>query len=236
MMRHSLSPELIERLIAVVESRRGHSIALSVETAKIGLSTRPSAMIDLTDIERDFVVEANRDILRAAIDDRLGALARTLDDTLAAAGLTGERIDAVFLTGRLDGDPGGARGCDGPNAAGDDRRGRFIRRRRPGVRLGRAAKIRIVSGLIVATDLPPAKFAAPARHYFVAILVLPLDSLVNARYRHITIKTREALARRGLLFLRFTARMGRPPPDAGRAAPFGVAPSRRLRGGASHGA
>jgi hypothetical chaperone protein len=99
MLRHSLSPELIERLIAVVESRRGHSIALSVETAKIALSTRPSAAIDLTDIERDFVVEANRDILRAAIADRLGALARTLDDTLAAAGLTGERIDAVFLTG-----------------------------------------------------------------------------------------------------------------------------------------
>ena len=43
MLRHSLSPELIERLIAVVESRRGHSIALSVETAKIALSTRPSA-------------------------------------------------------------------------------------------------------------------------------------------------------------------------------------------------
>ena len=99
MLRHSLSPELIERLIAVVESRRGHSIALSVETAKIALSTRPSAAIDLTDIERDFVVETNRDILRAAIADRLGALARTLDETLAAAGLTGERIDAVFLTG-----------------------------------------------------------------------------------------------------------------------------------------
>lgn len=99
MLRHSLSPELIERLIAVVESRRGHSIALSVETAKIALSARPSATIDLTDIERDFVVEANRDLLRAAIADRLGALERTLDDTLAAAGLTGERIDAVFLTG-----------------------------------------------------------------------------------------------------------------------------------------
>ncbi len=99
MLRHSLSPELIERLIAVVESRRGHSIALSVETAKIALSTRPSAAIDLTDIKRDFVVETNRDILRAAIADRLGALARTLDETLAAAGITGERIDAVFLTG-----------------------------------------------------------------------------------------------------------------------------------------
>jgi hypothetical chaperone protein len=99
MLRHSLSPELIERLIAVVESRRGHSIALGVETAKIVLSTRPTAAIDLTDIERDFVVEANRDILQAAIAERLDALARTLDDTLAAAGLTGERIDAVFLTG-----------------------------------------------------------------------------------------------------------------------------------------
>jgi hypothetical chaperone protein len=99
MLRHSLSPKLIERLIAVVESRRGHSIALSVETAKIALSTRTSAPIDLADIERDFVVETNRDILRAAIDDRLDALTRTLDDTLAAAGLTGERIDAVFLTG-----------------------------------------------------------------------------------------------------------------------------------------
>jgi hypothetical chaperone protein len=99
MLRHSLSPELIERLIAVVESRRGHSIALGVEAAKIALSTRPGAAIDLTDVERGFVVEANRDILQAAIADRLGALGRTLDETLLAAGLPGDRIDAVFLTG-----------------------------------------------------------------------------------------------------------------------------------------
>jgi hypothetical chaperone protein len=99
MLRHSLTPCLIERLIAVVESRRGHSIALAVEAAKIALSTQTSAAIDLTDIEEDFVVEANRDILRAAIADRLGALARTLEETLAGAGLAGERIDAVFLTG-----------------------------------------------------------------------------------------------------------------------------------------
>ncbi len=99
MLRHSLSPRLIERLIAVVESRRGHSIALAVEAAKIALSTRAGAAIDLTDIERDFVVEANRDILQAAIADRLAALTRTLEETLAAAGLAGECIDAVFLTG-----------------------------------------------------------------------------------------------------------------------------------------
>jgi len=99
MLRHSLSPRLIGRLIAVVESRRGHSIALAVEAAKIALSTQAGAAIDLTDIERDFVVEVNRDTLQAAIADRLDALARTLEETLAAASLAGERIDAVFLTG-----------------------------------------------------------------------------------------------------------------------------------------
>jgi len=37
--------------------------------------------------------------LQAAIADRLGALTRTLEQALAEAGLDGERIDAVFLTG-----------------------------------------------------------------------------------------------------------------------------------------
>ncbi len=99
MLRHSLSPQLIARLIAVIESRRGHSIALGVEAAKIALSTRASAAIDLGEVEPDFVIEVNRDILQDAIADRLGALARTLEETLRASGLAGERIDAVFLTG-----------------------------------------------------------------------------------------------------------------------------------------
>jgi hypothetical chaperone protein len=99
LLRHSLSPNLIERLIAVIESRRGHSIALAVEAAKIELSTRNSAPIDLAEIEPAFVVDVNPRILHQAIDDRLGALARCLEETLRASGLSGERIDAVFLTG-----------------------------------------------------------------------------------------------------------------------------------------
>ena len=99
LLRHSLSPDLIERLIAVIESRRGHSIALAVEAAKIELSTQDSAIIDLAEIERDFVVDVNPRILHQAIYERLGALTRCLEDTLRASGLSGERIDAVFLTG-----------------------------------------------------------------------------------------------------------------------------------------
>ncbi|HEY8162481.1 MAG TPA: Hsp70 family protein [Methylocystis sp.] len=97
--RYSLSPEKIGRLGEVIETRRGHSIALSVERAKIDLSDAQQAVIDLAEIEPGFAVEATAKALNEAIADQLGALSRTLAETLAASGLSGERIDAVFLTG-----------------------------------------------------------------------------------------------------------------------------------------
>jgi len=97
--RYALSPKKIARLAEIVESRRGHSIALSVEKAKIELSERQRAVVDLCEVERGLIVEATPETLNAAIADQLGALTRTLGEALAASGLRGERIDAVFLTG-----------------------------------------------------------------------------------------------------------------------------------------
>lgn len=99
MERNSLSPVKIARLAEVIESRRGHSIALAVENAKIALSAQESALIDLTEIEPDFLIAATDKLLHEAIVDQLGALSRTLRETLKASGLPGQRIDAVFLTG-----------------------------------------------------------------------------------------------------------------------------------------
>jgi len=99
MERHSLSPEKIARLAEVIESRRGHSVALAVESAKIDLSTSVKAVIDLSEVERNFFIEASGRTLHEAIIDQLGALSRTLRETLKDSGLSGERIDAVFLTG-----------------------------------------------------------------------------------------------------------------------------------------
>jgi len=99
LQRYALEPEKIARLGEIVESRRGHSIALSVEKAKIELSQSASAGIDLSEVERGFVAQTNPKILNDAIADQLGALTRTLKETLAASGLEGDRIDAVFLTG-----------------------------------------------------------------------------------------------------------------------------------------
>ncbi|WP_363351084.1 Hsp70 family protein [Methylocystis echinoides] len=97
--RYALSPEKIVRLADIIESRRGHSVALAVEAAKIGLSTTPRASIDLGEVQRGLAIEADSGVLEEVINDQLGALERTLKETLAAAGLAGERIDAVFLTG-----------------------------------------------------------------------------------------------------------------------------------------
>lgn len=97
--RHALAPEKIARLVEVIESRRGHSIALAVEEAKIALSAEDRARIDLTDVERGLAVETDAAALDAAIADQLATLSRTVDETLAASGLAGERIDALFLTG-----------------------------------------------------------------------------------------------------------------------------------------
>lgn len=97
--RHALEPEKIARLAEIVECRRGHSIALSVEKAKIDLSEAETAAIDLAEVERGFAVDADPKTLNDAIADQLGSLTRTLKETLAASRLAGDRIGAVFLTG-----------------------------------------------------------------------------------------------------------------------------------------
>jgi hypothetical chaperone protein len=99
LLRDSLSPELIERLIGVIENKRGHSIALAVEAAKIELSARDRAAVDLTEIEPGLSAPVTPGDLREAIADRLGQLSACLGATLESAGLSAERIDVVFLTG-----------------------------------------------------------------------------------------------------------------------------------------
>jgi len=97
--RYALAPESIVRLAEVIESRRGHSVALAVEAAKIALSAAGRATIDLSEVKRGLSVETTDATLHGAIVDQLGALSRTLKETLGASGLSGDRIDAVFLTG-----------------------------------------------------------------------------------------------------------------------------------------
>jgi len=97
--REAQHPELIERLIHVVEERDGHRLAINVEGAKIALSDEPTVRILLEWIEKGLAAAIRRDELVShtqSLADRIGA---RIDDCLRDAGLTADAIDAVFLTG-----------------------------------------------------------------------------------------------------------------------------------------
>jgi hypothetical chaperone protein len=97
--RESAHPALIDRLIRVIELRRGHTLAMAVEGAKVALSATPRVAIPLDWIEPALSAAVERkafETATAALARRIGERAKRC---LAQAGLTAERIDAVFLTG-----------------------------------------------------------------------------------------------------------------------------------------
>lgn len=98
-LRLALAPEKIARLVDVIVHRRGHSIALEVERAKIALSGSARADIDLCEVERNLTAGVGTADLDGAIAAQLEALSRAAKETLTASGVAGGRIDALFLTG-----------------------------------------------------------------------------------------------------------------------------------------
>ncbi|MFC3695079.1 Hsp70 family protein [Chenggangzhangella methanolivorans] len=97
--REAARPELIDRLIRVVEDERGHGLAAAVEAAKIRLSDGEETEVALGYAEQGLVAP----IRRAAFERHTAALGEKIAERirrcLAAAGLKPESIDAVFLTG-----------------------------------------------------------------------------------------------------------------------------------------
>ncbi|WP_207459862.1 Hsp70 family protein [Azospirillum sp. SYSU D00513] len=95
----SAAPELIERLVGVVEHRLGHALAMEVERTKIALSDAPQAALTL-DWGDDRLA---RPVEVAELNDATGALAGRIGARvracLAEAGTPADRIDALFLTG-----------------------------------------------------------------------------------------------------------------------------------------
>lgn len=91
--------DLVDRLIQIIEERRGHSLALAVERAKIALTSEMEADIELA----SFIGGANVTVTRAAfnqvVEEPLQRIARAVRDLLASAGVGADAIDTVFLTG-----------------------------------------------------------------------------------------------------------------------------------------
>jgi hypothetical chaperone protein len=97
--REARAPELLGRLLTVIEERRGHTLAGDVERAKIVLADEPRAEVEMDWIERGLFAAFSRDELfenTATLAERIGG---RIANCLRKAGVGAGDIDAVFLTG-----------------------------------------------------------------------------------------------------------------------------------------
>lgn len=97
--------ELLDRLVKVVTERHGHSIAMSVEAAKIALSDHEAARIALS----AFTGGPNPMATRARFDEAVATpvtrISAMLASVLAQAGMQAADIGTVFMTGGSSGLP-----------------------------------------------------------------------------------------------------------------------------------
>ncbi|SNB55637.1 hypothetical chaperone protein [Arboricoccus pini] len=99
LVRDSAAPHLLARLLKVLETRRGHTLAIESEQAKIQLTTNDRASIDLSWLEPGLQAAADRCLLEtvtATMSERIGNSLRTC---LSQAAISPDAINAVFLTG-----------------------------------------------------------------------------------------------------------------------------------------
>ena len=99
-LRHEADrPELIDRMIHVIDHRHGHAIAMEVERAKIALSGEEAARLMLAPLTGGPNPMARRDRFEAAVETPVARIRALVDATLAQAGVEAGRIGTVFLTG-----------------------------------------------------------------------------------------------------------------------------------------
>ena len=97
--REAKQPELLDRLIRVIDEQRGHTLAMEVEAAKIALTDSARAAIPLAWVEPDLNVEISRTDLVHHTRLLAERVAGRIKLCLSHAQLKADAIDAVFLTG-----------------------------------------------------------------------------------------------------------------------------------------
>jgi len=97
--REASRPELVERLVHVIEEQRGHTLAMAAEEAKITLADAPTAPVDLGWLEAGLSLAISPEELVAHTHVLATRIAARVDNCLSQAGLKVEDISALFLTG-----------------------------------------------------------------------------------------------------------------------------------------
>jgi len=92
-------PEKVDRFLAVLRQRLGHRLAFATEEAKITLSATNDVALSLAFLEDGLATRATRAQFERAIAARTERLYHTVGQCIAAAGVSGDAIDTIFLTG-----------------------------------------------------------------------------------------------------------------------------------------
>jgi hypothetical chaperone protein len=90
---------LHDRLMRVVRQRLGHALAALAEQAKIDIADGGQTRLALDDIEAGLSVTLTQREAVAAIDGDLQRVVAAAHDTLRQAGLAGDAVDVLYLTG-----------------------------------------------------------------------------------------------------------------------------------------
>lgn len=88
-------PELVERLLSMIQDNTGIELFGEVERAKCELSTHDVSRIVFDDFEE----QIDRDEFNDIIAVNLGRIANCVDDVVVKSGLNPRQIDYVFITG-----------------------------------------------------------------------------------------------------------------------------------------
>jgi hypothetical chaperone protein len=99
LLRTAHEPKKIEKLLAALENRRGHEIAMAVEAAKIHLSDAEVSAIKMPSDGPPEFIAASRDDLRLSIAGMIEQLQSALMETLRMAQVESGEVQTIFLTG-----------------------------------------------------------------------------------------------------------------------------------------
>ncbi|MDH4982863.1 Hsp70 family protein [Hyphomicrobium sp. D-2] len=97
--RDMFEPERLDRLLEVLENRKGHALLTAVEDVKIQLSSVSQVSMDLQRLAGIAPIDITRQQFERAIADQISRIHTTIRTTLSQSNVAADAIGAVFLTG-----------------------------------------------------------------------------------------------------------------------------------------
>lgn len=97
--RDALEPEKFDRLLKVIEARKGHGLLAAVEQAKIDLSDTDVTVLRNLGLAAVADIQITRAQFEDAVAGQVDRVVARLHATLQKAGVKAQAVDAVFLTG-----------------------------------------------------------------------------------------------------------------------------------------